>query len=238
MRIRVRRCAMACLAQVGSRSCLERSADMQRSPATRAHSSAAALPATNRSVRRGTSAGRTESSARRSTASSPVANIAKAHGPRAKSDPRPRGGAGRAKSAKRVDQLVEALARLQALLGATAVAAYRLDQEATELSVVEAVGFSPFEWAIPPRALRHATADLEALCGHAVVVETAAARRRWPLPIRASAGICVPISSRSEVLGTLWCVVATPRKFNDLEVLAIERTGVAIAKLLTARGRG
>ena len=56
----------------------------------------------------------------------------------------------------------------------------------------------------PPRPLRGAVADLEALVGHAVALEDTSLLPHWKSPEDFPAALCVPVSSASTPLGTLW----------------------------------
>ena len=65
--------------------------------------------------------------------------------------------------------------------------------------------------------LAGALADLEALSGHAVVLEDDVLMELWRVPEPAGAAVCVPISGPSSVLGTLWLFCHAPRKFSATE---------------------
>ena len=76
--------------------------------------------------------------------------------------------------------------RLEAVLrgGAQAVnchaaAVYLLDAATTELKLRTAYGLPRERLTLGPRPLRAATADLEALAGHAVVMKNRAVRAEW-----------------------------------------------------------
>ena len=83
-------------------------------------------------------------------------------------------------------------------------------------------------WAAPRAAdrgsapLRTATADLEALAGHAVVMKNRAIRAEWNAPEAAAAAVCVPMSTAAIPLGTLWVFSARERDFSDEEVNLVE----------------
>ena len=68
-------------------------------------------------------------------------------------------------------------------------------------------------------------ADLEALLGHAVVMEEPAMMPYWNPPENFPAAVCVPVSSPTNLLGTLWVFADESRSFDDhqtniLEVIA------------------
>ena len=89
-------------------------------------------------------------------------------------------------------------------------------------------------------------ADLEALLGHAVVLNDAKLHGHWKVPEGGFAScVCVPVSSPSMPLGTLWVYCREPRNFtssetNILEVVAgrlagdLERS-VLVDEALSAR---
>jgi serine phosphatase RsbU (regulator of sigma subunit) len=77
----------------------------------------------------------------------------------------------------------------------------------------------------PPRPLRGSVADLEALVGHAVVLEDTVSLPHWRCPEVYPSAVCVPVSSPTVPLGTLWCYSKTGRDFtsdqtNLLEIVA------------------
>jgi len=103
-----------------------------------------------------------------------------------------------------------------------AAAVYLLDSATTELKLRSAVGLPRERLTLAPRPLRSATADLEALAGHAVVMKNRAIRAEWNAPEAAAAAVCVPISTEAIPLGTLWVFSARERDFSDEEVNLIE----------------
>ena len=68
-------------------------------------------------------------------------------------------------------------------------------------------------------------ADLEALLGHAVVIEDTNVLRHWNVPEEFPAAVCIPVSTSTTLLGTLWIFSAkrrdfTSRQTNVLEIVA------------------
>jgi len=110
-------------------------------------------------------------------------------------------------------------------IGAPVVAAYLLDDATTELKLRSSWGLPAERLTDPARPLRGAVADLEALLGHAVVLNDRGELSRWKAPMTASAtavaAICVPICSPTMPLGTLWFFFDAPR------TLGVEQTNVA-----------
>ncbi len=144
--------------------------------------------------------------------------------------------------------------RLEAVLragveavGCDAAALYMLDEATSELKMRSSCGLPFDRLTAPPRPLEGALADLEALLGHAVVLDDSTAMRTWNMPENFPAAVCVPVSTPTTLLGTLWVFANQPRDFNDretnlLEVIAgrlaadleremLLRTGVDGAKL-------
>ncbi|MBI2826475.1 MAG: SpoIIE family protein phosphatase [Planctomycetia bacterium] len=126
--------------------------------------------------------------------------------------------------------------RLEAVLrggaeavGCHAAAVYLLDSATTELKLRAAWGLPRERLTLAPRPLRTANADLEALAGHAVVMKNRAVRAEWSAPEAAAAAVCVPISSPTIPLGTLWLFSARERDFDDREVNLIEMVAGRLA---------
>ncbi len=125
--------------------------------------------------------------------------------------------------AARQDEANHLARRLEGALqaGATAIdcdaaAMYILDDATTTLKMRSQWGLPPEKLIAPPRELRGAMADLEALMGHAVALEDANDPLPWssPEPDFGSA-LCVPISTPSTPLGTLWLFATEARPFGE-----------------------
>ena len=122
--------------------------------------------------------------------------------------------------------------RLQASLnaalestGAQAAALYVLNDATNELTLRSSVGLATHEFAGRTRPLQGAMADLEALLGHAVVIEDTELLRHWNPPEDFPSAACVPVSSATTPLGTLWVFDTENRDFsteqtNLLEIVA------------------
>ena len=120
-------------------------------------------------------------------------------------------------------------ARFQAVLrggaeavGCHAAALYLLDEKTTSLKLRASWGLPPQRLADPPRPLRGALADLEAMLGHAVVIEDAGIFQQWNVPEDFSAAVCVPVATSTTILGTLWFFCNSRRDFNDRETNIVE----------------
>ena len=120
------------------------------------------------------------------------------------------------------DRLEASLAGAAAAVGCEAAALYSLDESTTHLKLRSVWGLPRQRLLAPRRELSAANADLEALLGHAVVLEDAACRDGWNLPEEAASAVCVPVSSATVPLGTLWVFGQKPRAFSDAEVHLVE----------------
>ncbi len=107
-------------------------------------------------------------------------------------------------------------------IGCQAAAMYLLDDDTRHLKLRAHWGLTHTRFAQPPRPLRGSRADLEALAGHAVTLADTQACGEWNLPEPAAAAACVPISSATMPLGTLWVFGDQPRDFSDVEVNLLE----------------
>jgi serine phosphatase RsbU (regulator of sigma subunit) len=123
-------------------------------------------------------------------------------------------------------------ARLEAVLkagaqavGCQAAAAYLLDEATRQLKLRSCWGLPRTRFLDAPRPLRGAAADLEALVGHAVVLEDTLQTAHWKVPEEFRSAVCVPISSPTVPFGTLWVFCDQPRTFstdatNLIEIVA------------------
>ena len=120
-------------------------------------------------------------------------------------------------------------ARLEAVLragvesvGGDAIALYLLDEATTELKMRCSWGL-PFDRLVAPaRPLEGALADLEAMLGHAVVLNDERVIRAWNMPENFPTAVCVPVSTSTTLLGTLWIYCNQRRDFNDRETNLLE----------------
>jgi hypothetical protein len=120
--------------------------------------------------------------------------------------------------------------RLEAVLrgGAEAIecqaaALYLLDPATTELKLRASWGLPRKRLTDPARSLRGALADLEALLGHAVVMADSQLHGYWKVPESGFPScVCVPISSPTMPLGTLWAFCDHAREFNDAQTNILE----------------
>ena len=128
-------------------------------------------------------------------------------------------------------------ARLEATLqaGAQAIkcdsaALYLLDEATSQLKLRSVWGLPLEKFAEPPRPLAEQMADLEALLGHAIALESPEDMvGSWRSPEPAQAALCVPVSSPTVPLGTLWFFCDRARRFNDEETNIAEVVAGKIA---------
>ncbi len=120
-------------------------------------------------------------------------------------------------------------ARLEAVLRAGveavdchAAGAYLLDEATTELKLRCSYGLPADRLTAPARPLQGALADLEALLGHAVVLDDDSVMPTWNAPEDFPAAVCVPISTPTMLLGTLWVFSSESRGFSDHETSILE----------------
>lgn len=100
------------------------------------------------------------------------------------------------------------------VLECAAAALYLLDDATSCLKLRAAWRLPKSRFLEPPRSLRGAVADLEALLGHAVALEHSARLPHWRAPEDFPAALCVPVSSASTPLGTLWFFAEEERTFS------------------------
>jgi phosphoserine phosphatase RsbU/P len=119
--------------------------------------------------------------------------------------------------------------RLEAILrsgaesvGCHAAGLYLLDEATTHLKLRCSYGLPLDRLAAPPRSLNGAIADLEALLGHAVVLDDTNLMQTWNVPEDFPSAVCVPISTPTTLLGTLWVFCNERRDFNECETNILE----------------
>ncbi len=116
--------------------------------------------------------------------------------------------------------------------GAKQAALYLLDDGTQNLNLRTKVGFGQNQVPANSRDLSRAKADLEALMGHAVVIEDSSRFTSWDIPAECGSALCVPISSSNNLLGTFWIFDQKPRDFTGAEANMIEIIAGRIASEL------
>lgn len=107
-------------------------------------------------------------------------------------------------------------------VGCQAAGLYLLDETTTTLKLRAAHNLPVEKLLEPARPLRGAMADLEALVGHAVVLEDTSILAHWKCPEDFPAAICVPINGGSAPLGTLWLFADQNRDFTSEQTNLVE----------------
>jgi serine phosphatase RsbU (regulator of sigma subunit) len=112
-----------------------------------------------------------------------------------------------------------------AMLNCFAAAVYMLDDDTSQLKLRVGWGLPTERLMEAARPLRGAISDLEAMLGHIVLLDDTSKLPHWRAPERAAAAACVPLSSSSTPLGTLWFFADQPRGFTEddgrlLEIVA------------------
>ncbi|MFO0906266.1 MAG: GAF domain-containing protein [Pirellulales bacterium] len=110
-----------------------------------------------------------------------------------------------------------------------AAAAYLLDDATSKLKLRAHYGLSTDRLFSPARGLRGQAADLEALLGRAVVMNDTRNSLKWKTPEPCGAAVCVPISTPTTPLGTLWLYADLPREFTPLQLNLVEVVAGRIA---------
>lgn len=125
--------------------------------------------------------------------------------------------------------------RLQGVLGASVdmlqcskAALYLLDEGTTALKLRAHVGLTNDAFLAAPRPLEDTAADIEAMAGHAVVVDCTQPTH-WRVPELCESAICVPVASATTILGTLWFFRDFQREFSPTEQNLAEITAGRLA---------
>jgi serine phosphatase RsbU (regulator of sigma subunit) len=131
--------------------------------------------------------------------------------------------------AARPDEEPHLAERLEAVIksgaeavGCQAAGLYLLDEHTSHLKLRAAWNLPQERLLAEPRPLRGAVADLEALVGHAVVLEDTSLLPHWRSPEDFPAAVCVPVSSPTTPLGTLWIFSDKRRDFSPHETNLVE----------------
>ena len=114
-------------------------------------------------------------------------------------------------------------------VGCQAAAVYLLDEATRKLKLRSCWGLPRSRFVDPPRSLRGAAADLEALVGHAVILRDSELLPHWQIPEEFRAAVCVPVSSPTTPFGTLWVFCDHRRDFGVEETNLIEIVAGRIA---------
>jgi len=134
-------------------------------------------------------------------------------------------------SAKLAERFSSLLASAARAAGADTAAMFILDDATQLLQLRSHHGFDHSRFADAPRELRTSPADIEALAGNAIVLEDTAdslallpglVTEGGPSTSAPGAAICIPISSATVPLGTLWVFADEATDFSDIQVDMVE----------------
>ena len=149
-----------------------------------------------------------------------------------------------AQLAERFGALLASAARAS---GGDSAAMFILDDATQLLQLRSHHGLDHGHFTSAARELRHAPADVEALTGHAIVLDDATDNLALLPEIACDAAspgaaICVPISSANVPLGTLWIFAENPTEFSDVQVDMTEiiagRLAVELEREILLREQG
>ncbi|QDU93673.1 PP2C family protein-serine/threonine phosphatase [Lignipirellula cremea] len=107
-------------------------------------------------------------------------------------------------------------------VGCQAAALYLLDDDTSELKYRSGWNLPEERFLEPARPLRGAFAELEALVGHAVVLEDLRLLPHWNAPEDFASAVCVPVSTPSSPLGVMWVFGDTVRDYTDEQTNLLE----------------
>ena len=133
-------------------------------------------------------------------------------------------------------QINQILATASTALSADWAAVYLLDDETHNLILIDCcTNTSALNDADEIRSLQFSTADLEALTGHVVTLESRQRMEYWNAPIEAQSGICVPLISNDMPIGTLWFAFESPLQQADSQSSLCEVIADRVVDYLTRR---
>jgi len=134
------------------------------------------------------------------------------------------------------DESTHLAKRLEAVLrggaeaiGCQAAALYLLNDATSHLKLRATWGLPAQRLVEPARPLRGAMGDLEALTGHAVVIENCSDLAHWNIPEGFASAVCVPVSSSTIELGTLWLFGDSIRDYSEEQTNIAEITAGRLA---------
>lgn len=133
-------------------------------------------------------------------------------------------------------QINQILATGSTALAATWAGVYLLDDETQNLILTHCCATSDdFKNVAQCRTLQFSTADLEALTGHVLTLESEQRMEYWNAPIQAQSGICVPLVSGDMPIGTVWFAFDNPLEPADALSTLCEVIADRVVDFLTSR---
>jgi len=127
----------------------------------------------------------------------------------------------RAKTSTRLRDILRVGARALGAFDAASLCV--LDSATTSLKTRVVWGLPDDRYLEPPRPLRGARAEIEALTGNAVVLNDDDSVERWKAPEDFPCSVCVPVVSETTILGVLWFFSNIKRRIGvrELETLGL-----------------
>lgn len=123
-----------------------------------------------------------------------------------------------------------------AVCGATL---YLLDDETTQLKLRSSFGAPDDVVHLPAvRPLEHSLADLEALVGNVVLINSPEIARSWKIPQPFRFGVCVMVGEPSLPLGTVWVFFEHATQLTSAQTQSLEVTAEKIANEVQSRRLG
>lgn len=137
---------------------------------------------------------------------------------------------------RRDDQLLRNILKEAArLIGCCAASLHLLNERERTLKLRSCWGLAEERLLDPPRPLNRSMADLEAMLGHAVVINDAFSKESWESPDPFTSSVCVPVASASSIFGTAWFHAEEDRDFDGRELGYLEMVASRIAVELELR---
>ncbi len=108
------------------------------------------------------------------------------------------------------------------ILDCNAASLYILDETSKKLVLRSCWGVPEERLLEEPRALHDSLADLEAMLGHAVILNEDYLLDCWHSPEPFPMAVCIPVSSPMSILGTLWFFADVRRSLDEKDVNLLE----------------
>ena len=130
------------------------------------------------------------------------------------------------------------------ILNCAAASLYILDEASRSLKLRSCWGLPEERLLDPPRKLHEALADIEAMLGHAVILNEDFLLDTWKAPEPFRTAVCIPVASPMSIHGTLWFFTDSSRHFDKKELdlleiiagrIAAELERVAVLRELAGR---
>ncbi len=110
-----------------------------------------------------------------------------------------------------------------------AVSLYLLETDNRMLKLRSCWGLPEERLLDPPRSLNDSLGDMEAILGQAVVLNNPFLQESWNAPEDFTTAICVPVSSSTAILGTLWFFSDDERNLSHQDSRVLEMVAGRLA---------